>query len=131
MKILKLALVAILAIATLTSCKKNNDDSNITSGIIGRWEGKFNEDGESFYYRLDIKPNGIVEEYGQDGGKLGEGDWSLDPTTKIFMAYVDWSDGVAFSMMGAFNDAQHKMTGNWGYDNSTTDGGTWQLSKKN
>ncbi|MCR6721055.1 MAG: hypothetical protein NVV59_12380 [Chitinophagaceae bacterium] len=91
----------------------------------------FSKTGKKFYYRLDIKPNGILEEYGPNGEKYGEGEWTLDATGKIFTAHVVWSPEVAFSMMGAFNDAKHKMTGNWGYDNSATDGGTWQLSKKN
>lgn len=130
MKILKTAMIAMFAIMAFASCKKESD-SKISSGIIGRWEGDFFEDGEKFYYRLDIKPNGILEEYGPNGEKYGEGEWTLDATGKIFTAHVVWSPEVAFSMMGAFNDAKHKMTGNWGYDNSATDGGTWQLSKKN
>lgn len=31
--------------------------------------------------------------------------------------------------MGAFNPSLGKILGNWGYDDSTTDGGLWEMNK--
>lgn len=130
MKFLKTALCAMLLIGSLASCKKENDD-NISPGIVGRWEGTFHEDGENYFLRLDVNADGTVDEYSEAGVKVGSGNWTLDAQTKIFQAYVEWSGDEAYSYMGAFDDKKHKMAGNWGFDYSSTDGGTFKLSKKN
>ena len=49
----------------------------------------------------------------------------------ILSAHYEWTSGSKYSVIGAFYKDQGKLLGDWGYGNSSTDGGTWQMTKSN
>lgn len=129
MKISKIILIALVALTGFISCKKDKVEKQNT--IEGRWVGTYvNEaSGNSFYYSFNIKPGGVIEELNAAGQKLGQGTWKLE--NNILSAKYNWTGGGAFSVLGAFNKEQGKLLGDWGYGNSATNGGTWQMQRQN
>ena len=124
-------LLAIIAITTvLFSCSKNKSDLPPAT-IEGRWVGTYvNEaSGNSFYYSFNIKPGGIIEEINSAGQKIGEGNWEI--ANDILTAEYSWTNGGDFSVIAAFYKNERKLLGDWGYGNSATNGGTWQMTKSN
>ncbi len=131
MKFSKNIFLAIIAITTvLFSCSKDKNDQPPAT-IEGRWVGTYvNEaSGNSFYYSFNIKPGGIIEEVNSAGQKIGEGNWEI--ANDILTAEYSWSNGDDFSVIAAFYKNERKLLGDWGYGNSATNGGTWQMTKSN
>jgi hypothetical protein len=128
MKISKIILISVIAMTAFVSCKKDKADTQ--HPIEGRWVGTYVNDasGNSFYYSFNIKPGGIIEEINSAGQKIGEGSWELD--NDIFSAHYKWSGGSEYSVIAAFYKSQGKLLGDWGYGDSATNGGTWQMQKK-
>lgn len=129
MKISKIILIALVALTGFISCKKDKVEKQNT--IEGRWVGTYvNEaSGNSFYYSFNIKPAGVIEELNAAGEKLGQGTWKLE--NNILSAKYSWSGGSGFSVLAAFYKVEGKLLGDWGYGNSATNGGTWQMHKQN
>jgi hypothetical protein len=130
MKISKIILIVCIALAGFVSCSKDNNNNNAVS-IEGRWEGSYvnQASGNSFYFSFNIKPGGVIEEINSSGQKVGEGSWQLQ--NNIFTANYEWTSGTEFSVLAAFYSEDAKLLGDWGYGNSVTDGGTWEMSKLN
>ena len=130
MKISKFILVAITAIIGFASCSKDKADTAQNTSIEGRWVGTYvnNASGNTFYYSFNIKPGGVIEELNQSGQKLGAGTWELQ--NDILSAEYIWTSGSKYSVLAAFNKSQGKLLGDWGYGNSATNGGTWQMTKQ-
>ncbi len=130
MKISKIILIAFVALTGFISCKKDKVEKQ-TTAIEGRWVGTYVNDasGNSFYYSFDIKPGGAIEELNAAGQKLGQGTWKLE--NNILSAKYSWPGGNGFSILAAFNKEQGKLLGDWGYGNSATNGGTWEMHKQN
>jgi hypothetical protein len=134
MKFLRNALVA-LAMLLAVACSKNSDkpSPSSTDTIEGTWVGKYGtgNNNPGSFFSFNIKANGVIEEIGSDGQVKGTGTWKLE--NKILSATYTWvpPSGTKFSVLGAFNAAQGKILGNWGYGNSVTDGGLWEMNKKN
>jgi len=130
MKISKIILIAFVALTGFISCKKDKVEK-LTTAIEGRWVGTYVNDasGNSFYYSFDIKPGGVIEELNAAGQKLGQGTWKLE--NNILSAKYNWPGGNGFSILAAFNKEQGKLLGDWGYGNSATNGGTWEMHKQN
>lgn len=135
MKFLRLSMFALLASVILFSCKKDSDSGiNKTTepGIQGDWIGTygFGNDNPSIYYRLKIQANGVIEELNSSGNSKGSGTWNLDGTT--FTAAYQWKApyNTIYKVTATYNEATHKLTGTWGYGNSATDGGKWELAKQ-
>ena len=129
MKISKIILIAAVFLTGFMSCKK--DKAEQSTSIEGRWVGSYvNEaSGNSFYYSFNIKPGGVIEELNAAGQKLGQGTWKLE--SNIMTAKYAWSSGGGFSIIAAFNKENGKLLGDWGYGNSATNGGTWEMQKQN
>ena len=132
MKIPNLLLVSFVLLSVFASCSKNNGDLNPID-IEGRWIGTYINDasGNSFYFSFKIKPGGVIEEVNNSGVAIGEGTWELDNTTNVFTAKYTWYTGGSYSVIAAFNSGSAKLIGDWGYGNSNTDGGTWEMTKSN
>lgn len=131
MKISKIILIALVAVTGFISCKKDKA-APPQATIEGRWAGTYINDasGNSFYYSFNIKPRGVIEELNAAGQKIGQGTWKLE--NNILTAHYIWTGGGSgFSIIAAFNKANGKLLGDWGYGNSATNGGTWQMSRQN
>jgi len=132
MKISKIILFAAVALTGFISCKKDKDAvSNKQATIEGVWVGTYvnNASGNSFFYSFNIKPGGIIEELNSSGQKLGQGTWELE--NNILSAHYQWNSSSKYSVLCAFYKDQGKLLGDWSYGNSSTDGGTWQMTKSN
>jgi len=133
MKISKIILIALVASTGFIACKKDKVEKQTKQTTIeGRWVGTYvNEaSGNSFYYSFNIKPAGVIEELNAAGEKLGQGTWKLE--NNILSAKYSWSGGGSgFSVLAAFSKEEGKLLGDWGYGNSATNGGTWQMHKQN
>ncbi|MGN6491069.1 MAG: hypothetical protein ACTHLE_03660 [Agriterribacter sp.] len=128
---MKRFLLALLVSISFVACKKDNAKPAVS--IEGKWVGKFGTGGNppSSFFSFNIKPGGVIQELNQDGEVTGEGEWELDSNNVLFATYETLSDNVkVYTVIGAFNAGQAKILGNWGYNDSATDGGTWEMSKQ-
>lgn len=97
--------------------------------IEGTWEGKYSysADPKEYLYAFHIKPGGILERIDISGNVTGTGVWEM--SNKMFSG-IYTANGSIFSLLAAFDDRQGKLLGNWGYGNSVSNGGTWEMIKK-
>jgi len=130
MKFVKLSIIALLMPVCLLACKK---DSKAASPVEGKWSGVYGNDNDipTILYKLNIKPGGIIEEINAAGEVKGTGTWSLKGNT--FVAHYQWKAplNTFFTIAATFDPATNKLTGTWGFDNSATDGGKWEVIKTN
>ncbi|WP_336514679.1 hypothetical protein [Pollutibacter soli] len=119
----------IAVLAGFSSCKK--DDIEAKVGINGVWTGNYTVDPstEKGFFSLNFKSNGVLEELSSAGAVKGTGTWEMDSNNIITGSYKMTASGNRYSIVGAFYPQQKKVLGNWGYDDSATDGGTYELSK--
>lgn len=139
MKTLKHSALALLIVSTLfVACKKDNDtpvEPNGTPGEFsaGVWQGKygFGNETPNVTYIFNIKAGGVIEELNSQGNSKGDGTWALNGTT--FTAQYQWKSPyfTKYKVVATYDKTTGKLTGTWGYDNSTTDGGKWNMTKKN
>ena len=135
MKIFTTAIVTVCMSAALVACKKDNSTSlppSTPASLEGKWVGTYVNDasGNSFYYSFNIKPGGIIEEVNSSGEKIGEGTWTYD--NNILSAHYHWlpPHTSTYSIIAAYYTNTKKLLGNWGYGDSNTDGGTWEMARK-
>jgi len=131
MKISKIILIAAVILTGIVSCSKDKNDAGKQTTIEGVWIGSYVNDasGNSFYYSFNIKAGGVIEELNSSGQKIGQGTWEIE--NDILSAHYQWPGGSKYSVLGAFYKDQGKLLGDWGYGNSATNGGTWQMTKSN
>jgi hypothetical protein len=131
MKIAKIILMAAVVLTGFVSCKKDKTETSKATTIEGVWVGSYVNDasGNSFFYSFNIKPGGVIEELNSAGEKLGQGTWKLE--NEILTATYTWTGGSKYSILAAFYKNEGKLLGDWGYGNSTTNGGSWQMHKNN
>ncbi len=136
MKFLQASVVLLLAVVTFAACSKSNDSKPVVSNesVQGVWVGKFGTDNSapSSFFSYNFKAGGVLEELTNDGQVKGTGTWKLE--NNIVSGYtinVLAPVGNKYSMLGAFNASQGKILGNWGYGSSSTNGGLWEMSRKN
>ena len=133
MKFLRFSLVALLMSAVFFSCKKDNDSTgNAITAIEGKWVGKysFGNSVPDIFFSFNIKGNGVIEELNSSGNSKGSGTWSLNGTS--FSAHYQWKAplNTIYSVTATYNAATGKLMGAWGYDNSPSDGGLWEMTKQ-
>lgn len=118
----------IAVLAGFSSCKK--DDVKKPGGIQGVWKGNYKIDPSSDkkFFSLRFGAGGVLEELSSSGSVTGTGEWQMDSNNIITGNYVT-VNGYEYSIMGAYYPQDGKILGNWGYDDSATDGGTYELSK--
>ena len=134
MKLLKFGRLLLFTAITLAACSKSHDAPPANDSVQGVWIGKFGTGAgnPSSFFSYNFKAGGVLEELTDNGQVKGTGTWKLD--NKILTGYtinVVAPVGNKYSMIGAYNAEQGKILGNWGYGSSTTDGGLWEMSKKN
>lgn len=131
MSIAKFFAMLLIASVSLTACKKSSDKPSNAS-IEGKWVGKYGFDDEapSVYYSFRIKSGGVLEEYGESGLKIAEGTWKLENNVLTGKTHSLLGSNNEYSIIAAFDPSKGILEGNWGYDNSPTDGGLWSMSKQ-
>jgi hypothetical protein len=131
MKISKLVLMVVVVLTGFASCSKDKNETKKQSSIEGVWTGTYVNDasGDSFFYSFNIKAGGTIEELNSSGQKIGQGTWEIE--NDILTATYQWPGGSKYSVIAAFYKDQAKLLGDWGYGNSATNGGTWQMTKSN
>ena len=130
MKYLKLISVAFILIAPFIACKKEGTNKAV-GNIEGTWEGKYSNGNSnpSIFYSLRFNAGGILEEVGSNGQVKGTGTWEIDKNI-IEAEYTNTASGAKYSLIGAFYPSDGKLLGNWGFDESVTDGGLWEMTTK-
>lgn len=127
MKILKSILFAALLIGGLASCGKEDDNA----AIIGTWEGTwgFDLDEPTYYEKWEIKKGGEMVAFNSNGGKMATGSWKVEGFN--FKAeYTTETSHNTYLFSGLYSDVGEEITGNWGAEPSSTDGGTFIMHKK-
>lgn len=126
---MKGVLMALLVAMSFVACKK--DDAKPAVSIEGKWVGKYGtgENPPSSFYSFNFKADGTIQELDQSGAVTGEGEWELDNNI-LYATYSTLPPNVkVYTIIGAFNAGQGKILGNWGYDDSATNGGLWEMNK--
>lgn len=127
MKLLNGFLLALLLTATLTSCGKDEE----VKGIVGTWEGKwgFDTDTPDVFEKWEIKKNGELLAYDDDGDLYATGTWTVDGLD-FEAEYTPTGYNYSYSFRGLYHDVLEEIIGNWGNTPSYTDGGTFEMYKK-
>jgi hypothetical protein len=132
MKFLRIAFVAVMMVAAV-ACSKSSDKPSVSTNIEGVWVGKYGtgNNNPSSFFSFNIKAGGVIEEIDVNGQVKGTGTWKVE--NKILSASYTWltPGATKFSVLGAFDAAKGQILGNWGYGSSVTDGGLWEMTKKN
>ncbi len=129
MQVFKTTFFALVVAIAATACSKSNSSDKPFESIAGVWKGTVitDHDKKVYFWSFGFRANGVLEVLNQTGGVVATGTWSLE--NNILMASYTQDDDK-FSIIGSHNASLGKILGNWGYDNSTTDGGTWEMSKQ-
>lgn len=135
MKLIRSILLVSLAFISFSACKKDSDSPSASGTLNGKWEGKWGNDNEapSAFFSLNFKSGSVLEEIDQAGEVKGVGAWTIDNANNIITGYTINSKppvGNKYSIVAAFYPSQGKVLGNWGFGNSATDGGSFELNIK-
>ena len=132
MRIVNFLFMSLVASLSLIACKKDSDKPSSNAAIEGKWVGKygFASEAPSVFYSFNIKPGGILEEFGESGLKIAQGTWKLENNIFTGTTTSLLGSNNEYSVIAAFNQSKAEMQGDWGYDNSATDGGTWTMKKQ-
>jgi hypothetical protein len=125
MKILKIAIIALLTSAALVACKKENVDSvQQPFTIEGKWVGTTNGSG---YFGMNIKSGGSLDRLNSSGSIVASGNWELKGDS-LLGNYQFLSSGTEVIFKALVNRTQNTFSGNW--SNSGGEVGTMTASKK-
>jgi len=129
MKFLKIISMALIMLLPFVACKKDGSNK-ATDTIEGTWEGKYGNGNANptLFYSLRFKAGGLLEEVGSNGQVKGTGTWEIE--NNIIDAVYISTGGAKYSLIGSFYPFDGKVLGNWGFDNSATDGGLWEMTNK-
>jgi hypothetical protein len=134
MKILKLALIALVFTSTFAACKKDHDKSTQSNPTMqGVYAGKFGYgvDTPDEDFKFAIKANGVFQELSvNNGNATGQGTYTMNGNSFTATYNMLWAPYNKYSVAGTFNPSTGKIVGTWGYDNSTTDGGKIDMAKQ-
>jgi len=131
MKILKIALFALLFTTAFIACKKDNDHAS--APVEGLFVGKYGFGNESpdTEYKLNVKPGGVFQEIGvNSGAPTGQGNWQFNGNTLTATYTMLFSPYNKYSVSATFNSSTGKLVGTWGYDNNPSDGGKIDMTKQ-
>jgi hypothetical protein len=132
MKFVKFAILALLLPVIFFSCSKDNNH-DVALPVEGSWNGLYGYDNDPPFisYKLNVKHGGVIEELNVSGNVKGSGNWNLSGNT--FTGHYQWKApmNTVFSITATYDPATKKLTGTWGFDDSSTDGGKWEAIKSN
>ena len=100
MKFLKNAMFAMLASVLFIACSKDKDSTPAPQTLEGRFVGqyKFTNSAPTYYYSLNFKAGGILEEINSSNQKIGEGTWQLNGSTMTASYHYTFGNQTAFSL---------------------------------
>ena len=130
MKKVKMALIALVFATGFVACNKDSDDDVINAPVEGTYVGKygFGNDNPDLDFKFKVSPGGIFQEISTTTGNVkGQGTWSVNGNTLTATYTMLFSPYSKYSVSGTFDAATKKMTGTWGYDNNTSDGGKMDM----
>ena len=131
-KFLRLMTIVLFAGLTFVSCKKDNDVEPAALPVEGQYAGKygFGNDVPGDDQKYNIKAGGVFQEIGVNSGAVvGQGTWKMNGNTLTATYTIVWSPFSTYSISATFDPATGKLTGTWGYDNNTSDGGKIDMTK--
>ena len=128
MKIGKSIFLALMATIFLMSCGKDDE----AKGIAGTWEGYWGFDLETpdVYERWEMESNGEFSAYKLNGTLYATGTWSVDGL-EFEAQYTPTGKNYSYSFTGLYADVLDEISGNWGETPSATDGGLFEMHRKN
>jgi hypothetical protein len=133
MKFLKSITSVLVLLVVFSACSKNSDNTPPTT-FNGVWQGKFGNDNDapSVFFSLHFKAGGVLEEIATDGTVKGTGTYTIDNNNVVTGHTVNIKApiGNKYSYVAAFYPSQAKVLGNWGFGNSGTNGGMFELTIK-
>jgi len=133
MKFLKSITSVLVLLVVFSACSKNSDNKPVTT-FQGMWQGKYGDDNEapSVFFSLNFKAGGVLEEIDTDGTIKGTGTYTIDNNNVVTGHTVNIKApiGNKYSYVAAFYPSQAKVLGNWGFGNSGTNGGMFELTIK-
>ena len=130
MKKVKMALLALVFATGFVACNKDSDDDVISAPVEGTYVGKygFGNDAPDLDFKFQVSPGGIFKEISTTTGNVkGQGTWNVNGNTLTATYTMLFSPYSKYSVSGTFDAATKKMTGTWGYDNNTSDGGKMDM----
>ncbi len=134
MKFLKSITSVLLLLFVFSACSKDSESTPSTTTFQGVWQGKFGNDNDapSVFFSLNFKAGGVLEEIDTDGTVKGTGTYTIDNNNIITGHTVNIKAPVGnkYSYVAAFYPSQAKVLGNWGFGNSGTNGGMFNLTTK-
>lgn len=134
MKLLNLkALCIIISVAlfSLSSCKKNNED--IAPTAAGEWVGKYGAGNSvpNSYYCFVINNNGtmVVKSNTVITPTMGTGTWGI--TNGIFVGIYSYESepGVKYNVSAKIDLVNNTMDGSWGYGETGANDGTFTMNR--
>ncbi|RYY60175.1 MAG: hypothetical protein EOO05_10790 [Chitinophagaceae bacterium] len=135
MKTLSIKSLAVCAIAimTLVSCSKKNDDVQAPPAepIEGKWVGTFkgNSSNLVFYYAFNIKAGGKLEVLNQANNVLGTGTWKIEDGV-FFSVYQYTGDETKYNLAAKYNEEEGTLNGSYGDGETDPSDGEFELSKQ-
>lgn len=134
MKFFKVLAFVVMLGTAFMACKKDSDSTPAPapSGIEGKYTGKYGFEGDGLTdpFILNIKAGGIFQEIGTNSGApTGQGTWQLNGnkfTANYKMLFAPYNE---YSVSLTYDAANKKLTGTWGFDKSTTDGGPLEVKR--
>ena len=127
MKLFKGLFLAVIAALTMMSCQKDEG----VKGVTGTWEGNwgFDNDVPTNYEKWELKKNGDMSAYDDDGDLYATGSWTVDGLD-FEAEYKVVGEEYTYSFSGLYHDQLDEIIGTWGATPSHTDGGTFEMYKK-
>lgn len=132
MKFLKSLALILLASVIFTACKKDKNDAALAAPFIGKWTGSygFNGDAPAYFFSLQIKSDGVIQELNSSGVAKGEGQWTIQGKTLKGTYKMLFSPYNEYAVSAVINASTGKMEGSWGFDKNAENGGKILLAKQ-
>ena len=146
LRLLCIALMAMLITATFLACSKNKDSlpeqttsktplpgspaGDSSSYIIGLWSGEYfgQQKSMAVHFGFRIKDKGQLEVLDAGKTQIGSGSWTLNGNSFKALYTILTSRNI-YSFGGELYSSTGKLNGTWGYGYSMVDGGIWSMEK--
>ena len=130
----RLAFVLLLT-SVFTACKKDKDSSSHSpeaQQFFGKWVGTygFDNDVPGYFFSLNIKADGTIQELKSNGDAKGQGTWTVQGSVLKGNYKMTFSPYNEYSVVATVNASTGKIEGSWGYDGNGSDGGKIALVKQ-
>lgn len=127
-------LSSFLMILVITSCKKDDTNSNATSPE-GKWVGHAqygtSPTDPTYYFSMNLKANGMVDIVGNNNAFAdnASGNWALvQDSVKITYTYM--SAVITYSLAGKYSVNSNTMSGTIGFGLQTAGSGLFTVNRQ-